>query len=62
MAQPKEKEAVGHMKELCKERNNMYEKQGDMKGRKWEIENRWNNNKCGCGGFCALLFMIEEER
>ena len=26
------------MKELCKERNNLYEKQNDLKGRKWKIE------------------------
>ena len=26
------------MKELCKERNNLYEKQNDLKGEKWKIE------------------------
>ncbi len=26
------------MKELCKERNNLYEKQNDLKGRKWKLE------------------------
>ena len=26
------------MKEICKERNNLYEKQNDLKGRKWKIE------------------------
>ena len=26
------------MKELCKERNNLYGKQNDLKGRKWKIE------------------------
>ena len=26
------------MKELCKERNNLYEKQTDLKGQKWKIE------------------------
>lgn len=26
------------MKELCKERNNLYEKQNDLKGHKWKIE------------------------
>ncbi len=26
------------MKELCKERNNLYEKQNDFKGQKWKIE------------------------
>ena len=26
------------MKELCKERNILYEKQSDLKGQKWEIE------------------------
>lgn len=27
-----------HMKELCKERNNLYEKQNGLKGQKWKIE------------------------
>ena len=26
------------MKELCKERNNLYEKQNDLKAQKWKIE------------------------
>ncbi len=26
------------MKELCKERNNLYEKQNDLKRQKWKIE------------------------
>jgi len=26
------------MKELCKKRNNLYEKQNDLKGQKWKIE------------------------
>ncbi len=26
------------MKELCKERNNLYGKQNDLKGRRWKIE------------------------
>ncbi len=26
------------MKKLCKERNNLYEKQNDLKGQKWKIE------------------------
>ena len=26
------------MNELCKERNSLYEKQDDLKGKKWEIE------------------------
>ena len=26
------------MKELSKERNNLYEKQNDLKGQKWKIE------------------------
>jgi len=29
---------IEHMKELCKERNNLYEKQNDLKGQKWKIE------------------------
>ena len=27
------------MKELCIERNNLYEEQNDLKGQKWKIEN-----------------------
>ena len=30
--------AVPLMKELCKERNNLYEMQNDLKGQKWKIE------------------------
>lgn len=33
------------MKELCKERNNLYEKQNDLKGQKWKGYNKnadWN--------------------
>ena len=26
------------VRELCKERNNLYEKQNDLKGQKWKIE------------------------
>ena len=26
------------MKQLCKERNSLYEKQNDLKGRKWKLE------------------------
>ncbi len=26
------------MKEICKERNNLYGKQNDLKGRKWKME------------------------
>ena len=26
------------MKELCKERNSLYEKQNDLKGQKWKFE------------------------
>jgi len=26
------------MKQLCKERNNLYEKQNELKGQKWKIE------------------------
>ena len=31
-------EQLERMKELCKERNNLYEKQNDLKGQKWRIE------------------------
>ena len=32
------REQLERMKELCKERNNLYEKQNDLKGQKWKIE------------------------
>ncbi len=32
------REQLKRMKELCKERNNLYEKQNDLKGQKWKIE------------------------
>ena len=32
------RERLERMKELCKERNNLYEKQNDLKGQKWKIE------------------------
>ena len=32
------REKLVRMKELCKERNSLYEKQNDLKGQKWEIE------------------------
>lgn len=32
------KEKLDRMKELCKERNSLYEKQNDLKGQKWKIE------------------------
>ena len=28
------------LKELCKERNDLYEKQNDLKGQKWKIEKK----------------------
>ncbi len=34
----KQKQLSTDMKELCKERNNLYEKQNDLKGQKWKIE------------------------
>ena len=32
------REKLERMKELCKERNDLYEKQNDLKGRRWKIE------------------------
>lgn len=32
------KEKLERMKELCKERNRLYEKQNDLKGQKWKLE------------------------
>ncbi len=37
---------LDRMKELCKERNNLYEKQNDLKGQKWKNKKRLNDNKC----------------
>ncbi len=34
----KQKQLSIDMKELYKERNNLYEKQNDLKGQKWKIE------------------------
>ncbi len=45
------------MKELCKERNSLYEKQNDLKGKKWEIEKSFGTiRNVGCGGCHALYF------
>ena len=33
------------MKELCKERNSLYEKQNDLKGQKWKIEKSLERQK-----------------
>ena len=46
------------MKELCKERNNLYEKQNDLKEQRWKTRSRWNDKKCGawrllCSIFCG---------
>lgn len=32
------KEKLDRMKELCKERNSLYEKQNELKGQKWKLE------------------------
>ena len=32
------REKLEHMKELCKECNDLYEKQNDLRGQKWKIE------------------------
>lgn len=32
------REKLVRMKEICKERNSLYEKQNDLKGQKWKIE------------------------
>lgn len=32
------REKLGRMKELCKERNALHEKQNDLKGQKWKLE------------------------
>ena len=35
---PGVKEKLERMKELCKKRNSLYEKQNDLKGQKWKLE------------------------
>lgn len=32
------KEQLVRMKELCRERNSLYEKQNDLRGQKWKLE------------------------
>lgn len=32
------KEQLARMKELCRERNSLYEKQNDLRGEKWKLE------------------------
>lgn len=32
------REKLERMKELCRERNSLYEKQNDLKGQKWKLE------------------------
>ena len=32
------REKLERMKELCKERNDLYEKQNDLRGQRWKIE------------------------
>lgn len=50
-------EQVERMKELCKERNSLYEKQNDLKGQKQKIEKSWNDKKCGAWRLlCPILY------
>ncbi len=44
------------MKELCKERNSLYEKQNDLKGQKQQIESVGAIRNVGRGGCYALHF------
>lgn len=43
-----------HMKSLCKERESLYEKQNDLKGRSRKSREHWNGRDLGHGGGCAL--------
>lgn len=44
------------MKELCKERNSLYEKQNDLKGQKWKIEKSLERYKvCGVALPCPVF-------
>lgn len=47
------------MKELCKERNSLYEKQNDLKGQKWKIEKslEWQEM---CGMTIAMPYIFVE--
>ena len=44
------------MKELCKERNNLYEKQNDLKGRKYKIEKSLERKKYGAWRLLCPVF------
>ena len=48
------------MKELCKERNNLYEKQNDLKGQKYKIENRWNDKNVGVAVAMLYILVVNE--
>ena len=52
------------MKELCKERNNVYEKQNDLKGQKQKIEKPLERSeKCGVTTTmpCILLWQVQRQ-
>ncbi len=50
------------MKELCKERNNLYEKQNDLKGQKWKIEQMLDIDKqCGTWRLWCPIFLVVSE-
>ena len=50
------------MKELCKERNSLYEKQNDLIGKKYKIEKYWNDKKSAVWRLLCPIFLWEMER
>ncbi len=44
------------MKELCKKRNSLYEKQNELKGQKFKIENYYGDKKCALQRLSCPMF------
>ena len=44
------------MKELCKKRNSLYEKQNELKGQKFKIENYYSDKKCASRRLSCPMF------
>ncbi len=50
------------MKELCKERNSLYEKQNDLKGQKYEIEKSLNDKNIQIGDYTMYNDFVHDPR
>lgn len=59
--EPECREGVGEqlerMKELCKERDRLYEKQNDLREKGRKLKGCWNNRNMGYGGGRAPWFL-----